>query len=193
MKTRIPLLVFGWLSLGVFVCVLLISFFLMPTYVSLFLHAESGVFAASELFFAFGALSSGFIARHLWTGKHEVIRTLIYFGIGAIVLIIFSFNKNLLIFYFVNILFGFCNASIRYCRVSFFWKVIPNQIMGRVSSVLNLSSYILRAFWGFVFTLSFFEGERGIQFVMLTLFLFVLCCGGMIFKYRRKLIYIDRN
>ncbi len=191
LKGRIPLMVFGWLSLAVFVCVLLISFFLMPSYVSLFLKEESHVFATSELYFACGALTSGIVARYLWTNIHEVNRTLIYFIVGALVLLTFILNKNLFVFYVANILFGFSNASIRFCRVSYLWKVIPNQVIGRVSSVLNLSSYVMRSFFGFLFSLYFYQGEIGIQLVMITLFLFVILSAFIILYYRKNLLRLD--
>lgn len=193
LKRRVPLIIFGWLSLAVFVCVLLISFFLMPGYVSLFLGEKSYVFANSELYFALGALTSGFFTRHLWTKIHEVNRTLIYFGIGAFVLLLFIMNKNLAIFYLANVLFGFSNASIRYCRVSYLWKVVPNQVIGRVSSVLNLSSYFMRALFGFLFAINFYQGMKGMQYVMITLFLFVILAGGTIIVYRKRLLKLEEG
>lgn len=191
LKSRLSLIVFGWLSLAVFVCVLLISFFLMPSYVSLFLNEESHVFATSELYFAIGAMTSGIVARYLWTNVHEVNRTLVYFGIAAIVLLTFILNKTLFIFYVANILFGFSNASIRFCRVSYLWKVVPNQIIGRVSSVLNISSYVMRSVFGFLFSLSFFQGPEGIQYVMSTLLLFVGLSGIVILIFRKSLIALE--
>ena len=191
LKYRRPLIAFGWLSLAVFVCVLLISFFLMPSYVSLFLNEESHVFATSELYFAIGAMTSGIVARYLWTKVHEVNRTLLYFGIASIVLLTFILNKTLFIFYLANILFGFSNASIRFCRVSYLWKVVPNQIIGRVSSVLNLSSYVMRSVFGFLFSLSFYQGPEGIRYVMTTLLLFVGISGIVILIYRKSLLALE--
>lgn len=183
LKTKPALLIVSWTSSAVFVCVLLISFFLMPSYVSLVLNATSSVFASSELYFALGALLAGFTARYFYVSKHEVTRILLLFGMAMLVFLIFIFNRNLTIFYIANILFGFSNAAIRFNRVSYFWRIVPNQLMGRVSSVANVASYLLRSLWGFVFALPLFEGTSGIENVMLVLFCFILLSGVIIFYY----------
>lgn len=187
LKSKPELILFGWFSSAVFVCVMLVSYFLMPSYVSLFLHQSTSVFASSELFFALGAVIAGFGARFFLQNVHEVIRILVLTSIGCIVFLIFSYNTHLGLFYIANILFGFSNAAIRFNRISYFWKIIPNQIMGRVSSVINLSSYILRGLWGFVFALSFFKGENGIQLVMIILMIFIFVSGIVIFSCRNQI------
>lgn len=176
-------MIVGWLSPAVFVCVLLISFFLMPSYVSNVLMAPSHVFASSELYFALGALMAGFLARYFLASRHEVTRILVLFSITLVVFGIFICNRQLSLFYLANILFGFSNAFIRYNRVSYFWKLVPNHLMGRVSSVLNISSYLMRAIWGFIFSLPFFTGYFGMIWVMWILFFFVLICGIVIYSY----------
>lgn len=171
------LLIFSWASTAVFVSVLLISFFLMPSYISLVLSEKSHVFAFSELFFALGALLAGFFARFFLSRWHEVNRILFLFGIALIVFLVFIFNTKLTWFYLANIFFGFSNAAIRYNRVSFLWKIIPNYLMGRVSAVISTSSYVLRAFWGFIFSLPLFTGKSGMIYVMMTLLFFILISG----------------
>jgi MFS family permease len=183
LKDKPALLIIGWLSSSVFVCVLLISFYLMPSYISLALNTSSQAFASSELYFAVGALLAGFLARRFLLKYHEVTRILILFGMALIVFAVFIFNRHLGLFYAANVLFGFSNASIRFNRISYFWKLVPNQLMGRVSSVLNISAYILRAFWGFIFALPFFLGQNGIILVMWILFAFILMSGLLIYKY----------
>ena len=183
LKGKPSLIIIGWLSNAVFVCVLLISFFLMPSYVSLVLNAPSHVFASSELYFALGALFAGFFARHFLLSYHEVTRILILFSMAMIVFIIFIFNRNLGLFFAANILFGFANASIRFNRVSYFWKLVPNQLMGRVLSVLNISSYLMRAMWGFIFALPIFTKSSGMILVMWVLLFFILISGFVIFRY----------
>lgn len=183
LKDKPALIIVGWLSPAVFVCVLLISFFLMPSYISKVLGASSHVFASSELYFALGALFAGFYARHLLKSQHEVTRILVLFFLALVVFTIFIFNRHLGLFYFANILFGFSNASIRFNRVSYFWKLVPNHLMGRVSSVLNISSYLFRAFWGFIFSLSIFTDVDGMIAVMWVLFFFILLSGFVIYIY----------
>lgn len=187
LKDKPALIIVIWLSQAVFVCVLLISFYLMPSYISLVLNASSHVFASSELYFALGALAAGFLARHFLLKFHEVTRILVLFALALLVFGIFIFNKHLGIFYLANILFGFSNASIRYNRVSYLWKLVPNQLMGRVSSVLNISSYVLRAVWGFIFSIPFFTGRDGMIWVMWALFFFILVSGIIIYKYSNQI------
>jgi hypothetical protein len=111
-----------------------------------------------------------------------------FLGLGVLVLFSFALSKNLLLFFTANIVLGFSNASIRYCRISFFWKIVPNDLIGRVSSVLNLSSYFLRATFGFLFTASIFQNAKGIQLVMFVLIIFVCISGLVILKQRLQLL-----
>lgn len=177
LQNRPALLLFGWASLGVFICVLLISFYLMPSYVSLFLGEKSHVFAISEMTYALGSVAAGYFARYILKQYDEVTKILFCFCIGLIVLLFFSWNTQLFIFYFCHLLLGYANASIRYYRVSYMWSLVPNQLNGRVSSVTNLSSYVCRALLGFVFVLPYFHGRIGMQHTMLFLAGFVFMTG----------------
>lgn len=183
-KDKPALIVIGWLSPAVFVCVLLISFFLMPSYISNVLKASSSVFASSELYFALGALAAGFLARKFLIQCHEVTRILLLFLIALIVFLIFIYNRQLGLFYLANILFGFSNAAIRFNRVSYLWKLVPTHLMGRVSSVLNISAYLFRAIWGFIFSISLFSGYHGLILVMWILFIYIFLCGVVIYYYK---------
>lgn len=187
LKDKTALLIFGWLSSSVFVAVMLVSYFLMPSYVSLFLKQSSNVFASSELYFALGAMIAGYSARYFLQSMHEVWRIIILTFLGAFVFILFSFNTLLWVFYISNILFGYANAAIRFNRITYFWKIVPNHLMGRVSSVINIASYVLRSFWGFIFACPIFMGQKGIQLVMITIFGFICISGLVIFLYRDKI------
>ena len=187
LKDKPALIIIGWLSPAVFVCVLLISFYLMPSYISFVLNASSHVFASSELYFALGALLAGFLARYFLLQFHEVTRILVLFALALVVFGLFIFNRHLGLFYLANILFGFSNASIRFNRISYLWKLVPNQLMGRVSAVLNISSYLLRAIWGFIFSLPFFTGREGMLWVMWVLFFFILFSGIIIYRYSTEI------
>jgi hypothetical protein len=53
---------------------------------------------------------------------------------------------------------------------------------------LNLSSYFLRATFGFLFTASIFQNAKGIQLVMFVLIIFVCISGLVILKQRLQLL-----
>lgn len=191
---KVPsLLFYGWFSLGVFICVIFISFYLMPVYVSDVLKGEAHIFASSELYFALGSGIAGYTSRFLLKSLDEVQRTIILFIISAGILILFCINKNLAVFFLLNSLFGYANASIRFYRVSLLWKIIPNQIIGRASSVLNISSYLIRSLFGLIFSHSFFTiPEVGVLRIFYVLIAFVfIALVVMMFSRKKTLALLD--
>jgi hypothetical protein len=69
---------------------------------------------------------------------------------------------------------GLCNAGIRIYRNIYFFKIVPNNVIGRVNSVTNTSSYLTRFIMGLVFAVPFFNTKEGIVFSMLLLGLYIL-------------------
>lgn len=184
-KQKVVLL-FGWASLFVFITVIMNTFYLMPNYIHLFLKASPSVYAGSELWFAFGAMCAGFITRFILPKIHESLKIIFLGFLAASMYFLFMYNTWLPVFFLASLILGFSNASIRILRISYIFKIVPNNVIGRVNSILSLSSYLFRAALGLLFSIRFFTTESGITYVMLILGVF--CAIGsllLIFSHKR--------
>ena len=70
---------------------------------------------------------------------------------------ILIFTKNVFAFYFVSFIIGISNAGTRILRITYLFSHIPNHIIGRVGSVFNCMSVIIRTVLISIFTMKFFS------------------------------------
>jgi len=190
-KFRVILL-FGWASLAVFITIIVNTYYTMPNYIKLFLHERSGVYAGSELWFAFGAMCAGIFARYIFTSWHEGKKIIGLSILAVTVYVVFMFNKNMAIFYAANMLLGLCNASIRIFRISYIFRIVPNHVIGRVNGILNMASYIFRALLTLLFSLAYFDNELGMILMMGILAAFCLLGAVIIISYYQRLLLAER-
>jgi MFS family permease len=166
-----------WLGIGgaaVFNTIIMCSYYQLPIYIDKYLEAKSYVFAGAEMCFAFGAMSAGFLVTYVFKKTNNPLKILILLSLGAMVYFIHTFNTNISFFIFLNFVIGLCNAGIRIYRNIYFFKIVPNNVIGRVNSVTNTSSYLTRFIMGLVFAVPFFNSKEGIVFSMLLLGLYIL-------------------
>ncbi len=187
------ILFFGWASLFVFITIIMNSFFLMPNYIHLFLKASPSVYAGSELWFAFGAMCAGLITRFLLPQVHESLKIIALGFLAACMYIMFMFNTWLPLFFFASLILGFSNASIRILRISYIFKIVPNHVIGRVNSILSLSSYLFRAALGILFSIPFFTTDGGITYVMLILGIFCAMGSLILMVTHKKLAIVSAS
>jgi hypothetical protein len=69
---------------------------------------------------------------------------------------------------------GFTNAGIRVLRLTFLFKQIPNQLMGRVNSIFNMLNILVRSLFIFLFSFPFFNFDNQIIWAFLIMSLFLL-------------------
>ncbi|MDF1866611.1 MAG: MFS transporter [Saprospiraceae bacterium] len=159
LKNHINILIFGIGSHSVFAIVMVINFFVNATYVQQHLEAGGAVFATSEMFFAMGAVFSGIAIRRIFQSfsipKSIVWMTLL---VACLMFILFATN-SISIFYGSLFLLGLCNAGVRIQRVTFIFKNIPNQVIGRTGSVFRIVNVLIRAFFIGIFSFAFFQFE----------------------------------
>ena len=104
---------------------------LVPVYVSNYLKEGGDVFASSEVYYSIGALLAGFGIRKVMV-KNNIITNIIYMIIFTILgCLLLTFTKNVVIFFFVSFLIGLTNASTRILRITFLFKKVSNDIIGR--------------------------------------------------------------
>ncbi len=184
--------IFGVFSQAVFVTVLLHVFELSPAYVQNFLNtpdgSESSVFAVSEILYSLGAVFAG-ISIQLLFRKSKALTAIVILTLITVVEFSLLIGVNsIILFLIVSLLLGITNAGIRVIRVSYLFKVIPNQYAGRANSIFGVSNTILRIIFLTIFTLPFFHEAKGIAYTFLVLNIFLLLSVLMLMFIRKKVV-----
>ncbi len=172
-NTRIFL--FGVASYSVFVAVLITTFFIAATYVKSHLHEAGDVYAASEMYYAVGAIFAGVAIRRLFNRTTIPMAIIILSTLTAILFAVLFVSKSVVIFYGMLLLLGITNAGTRIMRVTYLFSHIPNQVYGRTSSIFFLTNISLRILFLSLFSIAFFQTGNNIiyAFAIVSVFLFI--------------------
>ncbi len=177
--------VFGNASFTIFLTILLSAFAVNPTYITKALQADSWVYCLSEIAFALGAILSGIFIRRIFHQGSPVkgILAMTLFCVIAYLLMATVFHTWLFIGLFLFI--GLCNAGARILRFQFILTTIPNRVIGRTSGVVLAINFMIRIFFGLLFSLPFF-----IEHIHITYYIFSGLCmlaAMALFYYRKPL------
>ncbi|MEI6466540.1 MAG: MFS transporter [Verrucomicrobiota bacterium] len=118
--------------------------YLFPIYVSQTLHAGAGTFAAGEIAFAVGSILAGFMLPQLlgrYSAAVTIPGTMLVFLAGLACIFILRFPAA---FVLAGALLGFGNAGSRVARSALLLRLVPNDVMGRVSSFYQILDRLLR-------------------------------------------------
>jgi MFS transporter, DHA3 family, macrolide efflux protein len=157
LKINYLLFIFGLCSYMIFTFLIVEMFILVPNYVSNYLLEGGNVFASSEVYYSIGAVISGISIRKLFDKKNPVFGVIVMMIATILSCFILIFTKNVFAFYFVSFIIGISNAGTRILRVTYLFSHIPNHIIGRVGSVFNCMSVIIRTLLISIFTMKFFS------------------------------------
>ncbi|WP_164931513.1 MFS transporter [Longirhabdus pacifica] len=143
LKNRKRLLLF---LLGTFIpfVMVMIGNYINPIHIKDTLGAGLEVFASFEMFYAIGAILAGFMMTILMKkyGDFTACFTMmIIFTIGMMSIIIIPNVAMLLV---ASLLFGLGNAGTRVGRNVIMMKIVPNDIIGRVSSFVQGMGLLIR-------------------------------------------------
>src|SRR5690606_15400245 len=135
---------FGVCSFAILVIVLVQIFALLPIYVTNHLREGGDVLAMTEFMYASGSLVSGFIINKLLRKMPIPKSIIILTFLTAFAFILATFTRHVMIYYLFALIIGFTNSGSRIFRVSYLFGLIPNTIMGRVNSMFNVYTTIIR-------------------------------------------------
>lgn len=183
LKNEPYIFLFGVLSYSVFVVVLLHVFNLAPLYVEQHLQVASQNFAISEIFYALGAILAG-LSIHKLFGKMNFSKAIIILTLITVLeLVCMAWSKDLWLFFIMSFLLGTTNAGIRVIRMSYLFRVLPNQVMGRANSIFFLINVITRIIFLSLISQSFFHHSGNViyAFLILAAFLMLSVLGLVVF------------
>jgi MFS transporter, DHA3 family, macrolide efflux protein len=188
LKSVPAVFLFGVFSQAVFVAVLLHVFELSPAYVQYHLQPEgdaaNSIFAVSEIFYSLGAVFAG-LGIQLLFRKSSAVWAIIVLTLITVAEFVFLISfKSVLIFWIMSLFLGITNAGIRVLRVSYLFKVIPNQVAGRANSIFALANTLLRIVFLGIFALPFFHEGGAIIHTFALLNVFMILSVAILYKLK---------
>ena len=135
---------FGLASYMLFAFLLVEIHILLPTYVHDFLQGKGDIYASAEVYYSLGAILAGVFVIRFFRNKNPI------FGIILLMLIVsfafagMTFIKSLWYFFIANLILGLTNAGVRILRTTYLFNHIPNNIIGRTTSVFNSLNIMVR-------------------------------------------------
>lgn len=174
LKKDIPLLAFGIASYAIFVVLIVEGFYLLSIYVEQHLERDASVYALAEVAYSVGAISSGLFIRWMFRNTNYVkgILVLMAFTAGAFFLV--ASTKSVWVFIAYNILIGICNSGSRILRITYLFERVPNNMIGRASSIFNSANILERGTFLILFSLPFFVTGNNVIYAMAICGAFVL-------------------
>jgi MFS family permease len=186
LKEHPLIFLFGNASYAIFVVLLVEANQLMPVYVHEHLEQDASVYASAEMYYAFGALMAGFTITKIFRKTNSVKAIIILMLLTVIGCYVCSFTKYALLFYAFSFLIGITNAGTRILRVTYLFEHIPNNVIGRTSSVFNVINILLRTSLIGIFSLPFFAFSNNVIYAYFICGTFILLWVIPLIKnYRR--------
>jgi MFS family permease len=109
---------------------------------------------------------------------------ILMFATVAILLLV-TFTRSTLIFFVFSFIFGITNAGTRVLRITYLFHHVPNPLIGRVNSTLNVISVLCRILLSAIFSFAFFlRGDNIIWTYFFCALFLVINVVLMATKYR---------
>ncbi len=186
LKAHPSLLVFGFFSNAVFATVIVGIHSLLPVYVKQHLNGTGAQFATADLIYAVGALLAGLFVGKVFKPAQTLYAIAWLSLVGAAIYLWLFIAKAVWVLYAFCVLLGFSNAGIRVLRLTYFFKYIPNEVMGRVNSIFNMLNVLNRSLFIFLFSIPFFNFESNVIWACFILSVFLGVSGLILLQHAKK-------
>ncbi len=179
---------FGMFAGSVFVAILVISYFLNPIYINNHLNQGADVYASYEFYFAIGSLFAGLFVQQVFARLNAVAGVVVLGFISTVCYAVCVYNQSLMIFYIIAFLVGFANAGSRVLRINYLFQRIPNQVIGRTSSVFTVVNTLFRIIFTFAFSLPFFLESNNVVYAYLAFSIFIFVSVMILVVYYKEIL-----
>ena len=154
---------FGTLSYMLFAFTIVEIHVLLPSYVERFMNESANVYASAEVYYSLGAILSGVLVYRFLSKYNEYLSIVSLMFIVSIAFIGMSFSDNIILFFAANFTLGITNAGVRILRTTYLFSHIPNNIIGRSTSVFSSINVTIRMILIFIFSMPFFLKSDNIR------------------------------
>lgn len=179
---------FGVFSHSIFVVMLVQLHAMMPLYITNHLQAGGNVFGAMELLYGIGALTAGTFIGRLFRRLTAVRSIIILLLLTTAALTLSVLTRSVPVFLGVGLLIGFTNAGTRVLRLSFLFRHIPNQVIGRVNSIFSIVNVMNRAVFILILSIPYFGVGSHILWGYALMALFTFASAGVLAARYRSMV-----
>lgn len=179
---------FGVCSFAILIIVLVQIFALLPIYVTNHLNASGDVLASTEFMYGLGSLISGFAIGQIIKRMSIPMSIIVLTFLTGFAFLMAGFTQSVILYYLFAIIIGFTNSGSRIFRVSYLFGMIPNEIMGRVNSMFNVYSTIIRFIFLIAFAMDFFNEGSNITYAYMILGVYALISGFILIGIHKKVM-----
>lgn len=190
LRAHPTIFLFGVFSHSIFVVMLVKLNALMPLYITNHLRAGGDVFGVMEILYGLGALTAGIFVNRVFQ-RFTAVRSIIFMLLLATTALLLSIvTRSVAIFLMIGLMIGFSNAGARVLRLSFLFRHIPNQVIGRVNSIFSIINVMNRTFFILILSISYFGVGSNILWGYALMALFALASAGMLMVWYHKIIAV---
>lgn len=193
MKRNPLVTIFGICSYSTFIIILVEIFCLLSLYIYNHLGQNPDVLGMSEFMYATGSLVSGFLIRKLLSSMPVPRSIIILTFLTTAAFYMCAVSNAVWIFFLISFIIGFTNAGSRIFRVSYLFKLIPNELTGRVNSIFNVINTLFRILFILIFCFPFFHKGSNVTYAYAILGTFTLGAGTVLLVLYKRLILITEN
>ena len=163
LKDNPVIFLFGITSYMLFAFTLVELHVILPSYVHDFLKASGNVYASAEVYYSIGAIFSGVLILRLLSKFNTYFAVTFLMMNVALAFYAMTFYKSLLIFFIGSLILGITNAGVRILRTTYLFNHIPNNLIGRATSVFSSLNILIRIILISIFALPFFNIDDNIR------------------------------
>ncbi len=171
LKENRQVFLFGNASYAIFIVLLVTVQQLLPVYTSNHLQAGPGIYALAEMAYAVGAMLAGVLIIRLFKKKGLVAGVIAMMLVTVLTYLIAGFSNSITLYLLLSVVLGITNAGARVLRTTWLFQHVPNQTIGRVSSVFQSINILHRVSLSALCSLPFFHAENNIRFT------YVICAA----------------
>ena len=162
--------------------------FQLPLFVKNCLHETILVFSFADVLYGFGAIIAALITRRVLKRTNPILFTILLIIITGYSFLVMVKVLELNAFFLATLVIGLTNASARITRMSYFFKTIPNKLIGRTNTIFNSINTLIRAGLILIFSAPWFsEGNNVIIGYKIGIFVLILFTIPLMFQIRNKL------
>jgi len=163
LKDNPVIFLFGITSYMLFAFTLVELHVILPSYVHDFLQASGNVYASAEVYYSIGAIFSGVLILRILSKFNTYFAVTFLMMNVALAFYAMTFYKSLLIFFIGSLILGITNAGVRILRTTYLFNHIPNNLIGRATSVFSSLNILIRIILISIFALPFFNIDDNIR------------------------------
>ncbi len=164
LRDNLEIFIFGVVSYMLFAFTLVEIHIILPSYVYDFLKQDGNVYASAEIYYSFGAILAGIFVLRVFKNLTIFMSIIILMILVSVVLFFMTFYDFLWLFFLGNLIIGITNAGIRILRTTYLLNNIPNNLIGRATSVFGSLNICVRMILISLLAIPFFNLDENIRY-----------------------------